>query len=41
MSVNNRLAWESDLRKSIRFNFQAIWRLKGEKSGKTKILYVY
>ena len=41
MSVNHRLAWESDLRKSIRNSFQAIWRVNGEHSGKTKILYVY
>ena len=31
---------EKDIRESIRTNFDAGWRVNGEQSGKTKILYV-
>ena len=41
MASSNRVSWEKDIRDSIRTNFGAGWRVNGENSGKTKILYVY
>ncbi len=41
MASSNRVLWEKDIRDSIRTNFGAGWRVNGEQSGKTKILYVY
>ena len=41
MASSNRVLWEKDIRESIRTNFGAGWRVNGEQSGKTKILYVY
>ena len=41
MASSNRVLWEKDIRDSIRTNFGAGWRVNGENSGKTKILYVY
>ena len=41
MASSNRVSWEKDIRESIRTNFGAGWRVNGEQSGKTKILYVY
>ena len=40
MTSNKRVSWEKDIRESIRTNFGAGWRVNGEQSGKTKILYV-
>ena len=39
MTSNKRVSWEKDIRESIRTDFGAGWRLNGEQSGKTKILY--
>ena len=41
MASSKRVSWEKEIRDSIRTNFGAGWRVNGENSGKTKILYVY
>ena len=41
MASSSNGSWETDLRDSVRTNFGQGWLVNGEKSGKTKILYVY
>ena len=41
MASSSNNSWEEELRDSVRTNFQQGWLVNGEKSGKTKILYVY
>ena len=41
MASSSNGSWEKDLRDQIRTNFGQGWLVNGEKSGKTKILYVY
>ena len=41
MASSSNGSWETDLRDSVRTNFGQGWLVNGERSGKTKILYVY
>ena len=41
MASSSRDSWEKNLKDLIRTNIAAGWRVNGEDSGKTKILYVY
>jgi len=41
MASSSNVSWDLELRDSVRTNFGQGWLVNGEKSGKTKILYVY